>query len=119
MLPEHLIERILYEADLNIDTRLALKMKPRRMNTDMLEFLIIFRSGQIYNSNKQTLHSIVYPGYHVIRRPITLDYWGEGISIFNAAQSEYSLDITSPDGVNVVFPGNVNLVYIVQKLKVA
>ena len=109
-LPIHLIERILYQSNLDIDTRLALKMKPRRINRLFYNFLLTNRTGYTYNAETQTLHVIEKDtGAHIVRRPIILDYAGEDFAIFNSYENEYMVDISEPNGDNCMYPCNVIL----------
>lgn len=115
-LSQDVIERIFQFARLDIDTRLALKVRPRRMNTKHMEYLLSYRTGYIYKASTKSLHAMLYPGYHIIRRPINLDYWGELFSIFNEDGEMYWLEVTSPDGRNIMCPHHSDPVVILSSL---
>lgn len=81
-----------------------------------MEYLLYFRSGYIYSFETNTLHTLIYPGMHLIRRPVKLDYWGEYISIFNAEEESYWFEVTSPDGRNVMWPHYTDPIYVLSSL---
>ena len=112
MVPDHLKEKILRMAHLDIDTRLALKVKPYRIGTRYCEYLFSTRRMFVYNEETQSLHCFMNPGYHVVRRPLKLNYWGENISIFNEDNETFWLEITAPDGRNVMLPDHNETLYL-------
>jgi hypothetical protein len=112
MVPEQIKEKILHMAHLDIDTRLALKLRPLRMNTKYREYLISTRRMFVYNESSQSLHTFMSPGYHVIRRPLKLDYWGEDVSIFNENNDTFWYEVTDPEGRHVMLPDHTETLYI-------
>ncbi len=112
MVPSHVTEKILNMAHLDIDTRLALKMKPVKIDTRCLEHLFGFRKMFVYNEESQSLHSFLHPGYHLVRRPIHLDYCDQNISVFNDNNDTFWFEVTAPDGRNVMLPDHSETVYI-------
>jgi hypothetical protein len=103
------ISKVLYLADLSIDTRRELGLGPRRLPTwrsAHIGWLLKSRGdGLFYDQESRALHNFVIPGTHIVRRPIELSLCDDGLTIFNLRQEEYSLEIYGPTGDYVFSPG--------------
>ena len=105
-LPIELIRRIVEESEPSIDTQLAFKIRPKKLNEGRvwrMWYLLNSHNGLIYNLETETLHNFRMPGFHIVRTPVSLviddDLW-----IFNAEQKTHSLEIYSPGGGVLVTP---------------
>ncbi len=116
MVPSHVTEKILNMAHLDIDTRIALKMKPAKIDNRCFERLFLFRKMFIYNEETQSLHSFLHSGYHLIRRPIHLDYCDQNISVFNDNNDTFWFEVTAPDGKYVILSNHHETVYVMTNL---
>jgi hypothetical protein len=100
-LPDHLVQDILNMADLDIDTRRALGLKPKRLDEAKawrLWYLLKSHDGVVYNMETETLHILRIPGCHIVRTPIHLSYHTAGITIFNDEEEEHVVEYTCPCG---------------------
>lgn len=100
LLPNDIIWKILYMADLPIDTRLALGMKPRRIHSDILNDLSLklqSHEGYIYNTESKSLHVFLHE-FHIIMRPIEMSFRTDVYTVFNEDEEYFSIEIVYPDG---------------------
>lgn len=107
-LPEELVRKILNMADLSIDTRRVFGLGPKRLapwRVAHIDWLLARHDGIFYNKETKSLHNFRIHGTHMIRRPIDLSLYDDGLSIFNMRQEEYGLEIYAPDGGYVFLPG--------------
>lgn len=105
-LPTELIRWIIEHSDLSIDTQLAFKIKPKKLDEARawrLWYLLKSHDGLVYNLETETLHNFRMPGFHTVRRPVSLvvvdDLW-----IFNQEEAVHSLEIYSSGGGVLVTP---------------
>jgi hypothetical protein len=98
-----------------IDTRVALCMKPKRIHPDISNELwrkLRLRDGYIYNTTTKTLHVFLY-GCHTIMRPVVLSFHTAGNTIFNEDEEQFTLEVVYPDGQ---FHSNIiNDTFVVQR----
>ena len=107
-LPTDLIRRIVYQADLPIDTRLAFKCPPRKIHPlviSNMNNLFASHDGIVYNTDTQTLFNFRIPGWMTIRRPISLRYSEMNGWIFNTEEASHSLELIADDGSCILRPG--------------
>jgi len=100
-LPYDLVRHIFSLADLNIDTRLAFGIRPKKLEeAKCWKFWYRLKShdGVVYNLDTKTLHNFNPIGVHTVRRPIDLDYHTAGLVIFNSAEEEYMEEKNYPCG---------------------
>lgn len=104
----NLVHRILDVADLSIDTRRELGLKPRRLwpwRIAHIGFLLRSHAGLFYNVETRALHNFRVPGSHIVRRPIEVSLTdADGLTIFNLHQHEYSLEIYAESGSFIANP---------------
>ena len=105
-LPTELIRWIIEHSDPSIDTQLAFKIRPKKLDEARgwrLWYLLKSHDGLIYNLETETLHNFRMPGFHTVRRPVSLviddDLW-----IFNLEEAIHSLEVYSPGGGVLVTP---------------
>lgn len=99
-LPNDIIWKILYMADLPIDTRIALRMKPKKLDADIgryLWFLLHRHDGFMYNIWSKSLHIFQKGGFHIIRRPVTIDFYSQ-FTLLNEEGKEHTVEVISPCG---------------------
>ena len=102
------ISKVLYAADLSIDTRRELGLGPRPLapwRSAHIGWLLKSHDGLFYDRDTQSLHNFVVPGMHIVRRPIELSLRDDGLTIFNLRQEEYSLELYGPFGDYTFTPG--------------
>lgn len=108
-LPTELIQRIIEESEPSIDVQLFFKIIPKKINEARawrLWYLLKSHDGIVYNLESKTLHNFRVPGYHIIRRPIQLDWMDAGLASFNQHGEEYNIEVNSPDGCFFSVPGD-------------
>lgn len=108
-LPSELIRKIIEESEPSIDVQLYFKIHPKKIDEARawrLWYLLHSHDGIIYNLESRTLHNFRVPGYHIIRRPIQLDWMDAGLSSFNQNGDEYTIEVNSPDGKFFSVPGD-------------
>lgn len=105
-LPTELIRWIIEHSSPTIDTQLAFKIRPKKIQEDRawrLWYLLKSHDGLVYNLETDTLHNFRMPGFHTVRRPVSLviddDLW-----IFNQEEAIHSLEVYSPGGGILVTP---------------
>ena len=105
-LPTELIRWIVEQSSPSIDTQLAFKISPKKIPEDRswrLWYLLKSHDGLVYNLETETLHNFRMPGFHTVRRPVSLvivdDLW-----IFNQEEAIHSLEVYSPGGGVLVTP---------------
>lgn len=106
-LPTDLIRRIVHESSPSIDVQLAFKILPKKLSESRiwrLWYLLNSHDGVVYNLESQSLHIFRLPGYHMIRRPIELSYYDDGLYIFNSEQNLHSCEVTCPSGAVCFMP---------------
>lgn len=104
-----LIRRIVEDSDPSIDTQLYFKIAPKRLDEAKawrLWYLLKSHDGLIYNLDSKTLHNFRIPGYHIVRRPIRLDWIDEGLTSFNQEGDSYMIEVNSAEGACVVGPSS-------------
>jgi hypothetical protein len=102
------ISKVLYAADLSIDTRRELGLGPRPLapwRSAHIGWLLKSHDGLFYYSATQSLHNFVVPGAHIIRRPVDISLVDDGLTIFNLRQDEYALEMYGPTGDYTFTPG--------------
>lgn len=112
--PRDIVQRILGYADLSIDARLALGVKPKKIKESTawrLWYLLNSHDGIIYNLETKSLHVFRIPGFHVVRRPVELDRMSNWITVVNESEAPHDVEITRPDGSYVVTPGQTDAFY--------
>jgi len=100
-LPTELIRKIIEWSEPTIDVQLCFKIKPNKINEAKawrLWYLLKSHDGLIYNLETKSLHNFHIPGFHVIRRPIELNYHTAGLWVFNDTEDEHMTEIISPSG---------------------
>jgi hypothetical protein len=100
-LPVHIVDKVLDYANLDIDTKRALKILPKRLDEAKcwrLWYLLKSHDGIMYNIETKSLHIFRFPGYHIVKRPIDLDYHTAGLWVFNDSEEDYMTEITCPCG---------------------
>jgi hypothetical protein len=102
------ISKVLYVADLSIDTRRELGLGPKRLpswRSAHIGWLLQSHDGLFYDRATQSLHNFVVPGAHIIRRPVDISLVDDGLTIFNLRQDEYALEMYGPMGDYTFTPG--------------
>lgn len=101
-----MIRWIIEHSSPSIDTQLYFKISPKKLEEEKywrLWYLLKSHDGIIYNLETETLHNFRMPGFHTVRRPVSLvvddDLW-----IFNQEEAIHSLEIYSPNGGILVTP---------------
>ena len=100
-LPTELIRKIIEWSQPSIDVQLCFKIPPKKINEAKawkLWWLLKSHDGIIYNIETMTLHNFRVAGFHMIRRPIELNYHTAGLWIFNDKEEEHTLEMISPCG---------------------
>lgn len=100
-LPTELIQQIIEWSEPSIDTQLFFKIKPKKLDEEKswrLWYLLKSHDGIIYNLETKSLHNFHIPGFHIIRRPIELNYHTAGLWVFNDTEDEYTVEVISPKG---------------------
>ena len=106
-LPIELVKKIIEKSEPSIDTQICFKIKPKKLDDARiwrLWYLLKSHDGIIYNLETQSLHNFRFAGWHIVKRPITLDWLDDGLWSFNMECNEYSIEVNGPDGSCVVYP---------------
>ena len=101
-LPTELIRKIIEWSEPSIDVQLCFKIPPKKIKEAKawrLWWMLKSHDGLIYNLESKSLHNFHIPGYHIIRRPIELNYHTAGLWIFNDTEEEHMFEVTSPCGI--------------------
>jgi len=99
-LPDDIIWKILDMADLSIDARVYLGMKPKKIPLDISNDLwmrLTLHDGYVYNTSSKTLHTFVL-GLHIIRRPVILSFRTAGFAFLDPEEDYYTAEINHPNG---------------------
>lgn len=100
-LPPELIMKIVHESSPSIDVQLAFKIPPKKIEEDRawrLWYLLKSHDGVIYNLETKSLHILRLIGFHMVRRPIELDQYDDGLWIFNSQNNPHSCEVSCPSG---------------------
>jgi len=100
-LPQELIRKIIEWSEPSIDVQLCFKIPPKKIDEAKawrLWYLLKSHDGLIYNLETKSLHNFHIPGFHIIRRPIELNYYSAGLWVFNNTEDEHTTEIISPSG---------------------
>lgn len=106
-LPTELVRRIIEQSQPSIDTQICFKIKPKKLSEARiwrLWYLLKSHDGIVYNLETETLHNFRYPGFHVVKRPIKLDWLDDGLWSFNAEGHEYIVEMYCSNGACVGAP---------------
>lgn len=101
-LPTELIRKIIEWSEPSIDVQLCFKIPPKKINEAKawrLWYLLKSHDGIIYNLETKSLHNFYIPGFHIIRRPIELNYHSAGLWVFNDTEDEHMTEVILPSGV--------------------
>ena len=101
-LPTELIRKIIEWSEPSIDVQLCFKIPPKKVDERKawrLWYLLKSHDGFIYNLETKSLHNFYIPGYHIIRRPIELNYHTAGLWVFNDTEDEHMVEVISPTGI--------------------
>ena len=106
-LPTEIIRKIVEQADLSIDARIAFKLKPKKIPESHAWKLwyLLNHDGIFYNIDTQTMHNMRVPGVHIIRRPVDVAWLDDDLAVFNLNQNEHTLEITTSGGTYLCNPG--------------
>ena len=108
-LPTDLIRKIIEMSEPSIDTQLAFKIRPKKLDEARvwrLWYLLKSHDGLVYNLESQSLHVFRIPGFHIVRRPYHLNRIDQWMTIFNEEEREHTLEITSSDGTYLSCPSH-------------
>ena len=100
-LPQELIRKIIEWSEPTIDVQLCFKIPPKKIDERKawrLWYLLKSHDGLVYNLESKSLHNFHIPGFHIIRRPIELNYHTAGLWVFNDTEDEHMTEIISPSG---------------------
>jgi hypothetical protein len=100
-LPVEIIRKIIEWSEPSIDVQLCFKIPPKKISETKawrLWYLLKSHDGLIYNLESKTLHNFYIPGCHIIRRPIEMNYYNDGLWVFNDTEDEHMVEIVSPSG---------------------
>ena len=109
-LPIELVQKIIEWSSPTIDTQLAFKIKPKKLDEARvwrLWYLLESHDGIIYNLETESLHILRIPGAYAVRRPIQLDWVHGGMWCFNADQTEHTLEMATASGGFIMCPSNL------------
>jgi hypothetical protein len=101
-LPQELIRKIIEWSEPSIDVQLCFKIPPKKIDEAKawrLWYLLKSHDGLVYNLESKSLHNFHVPGYHIIRRPIELNYYSAGLWVFNDTEDEHVTEVISPCGI--------------------
>lgn len=108
-LPTELVRWIVEHSSPSIDTQLAFKIRPKKLEEERswrLWYLLKSHDGLVYNLETQSLHIFRIPGTHIVRRPIKLDWIDLQMTSFNEAGLEHMLEVTTSSGTFVGVPNS-------------
>jgi hypothetical protein len=100
-LPIELVRRIIEESEPTIDTKLAFKIGPKKLDDDRcwrLWYLLNSHDGLVYNLDTETLHNFRVKGHHIIQRPIKLDWIDDRLTSFNQSGHMHMSEVITPNG---------------------
>jgi hypothetical protein len=100
-LPTELIRKIIERSEPSIDVQLCFKISPKKIDEAKswrLWYLLKSHDGLVYNLETKTLHNFYIPGFHIIRRPIEMNYHTAGLWVFNDTEDEHLVEVISPSG---------------------
>jgi hypothetical protein len=100
-LPTELIIKIVEMSSPSIDVRLAFGFLPKKLDEAKswrLWYFLKSHDGIVYNLESRSLHIFRIPGYHIIRRPIELNYHTAGLLVFNDTEDEHTIESIRTDG---------------------
>jgi hypothetical protein len=100
-LPTELIRKIIEESEPSIDVQLCFKIKPKKIpeaRAWRLWYLLTSHDRIVYNLETKSLHNFRLPGAHIIRRPIELTYYDDGLWMFNETEDEHTMEIITHQG---------------------
>jgi hypothetical protein len=100
MVPPVVAEHILYQTD--IDTRMALKMPPRKLDTSQWDLLVSRHDGLVYIRECSALFNFRLQDGYSIMRPVNLDINEDELMIFNLYEHPYTYEFYSDTGYFVV-----------------
>ena len=106
ILPTELIRKIIEWSEPSIDVQLCFKIPPKKIDERKawrLWYLLKSHDGLVYNLETKSLHNFYIPGYHIIRRPIGLNYYTAGLWVFNDTEDEHVTEVISPSGTFTSF----------------
>lgn len=108
-LPTDLIRKIIEVSEPSIDTQLAFKISPKKLDearTWRLWYLLKSHDGLVYNLETNSLHIFRIPGHHIVRRPIELNFIDKWMTCFNEDARDHMVEISCPDGKYIVEPNH-------------
>lgn len=108
-LPTELVRWIIEHSSPSIDTQLAFKISPKKIEEARawrLWYLLKSHDGIIYNLETESLHIFRVPGTHIVRRPIKLDWVDLQMTSFNGEGLEHMLEVTTAQGAFVGIPNS-------------
>jgi len=108
-LPTELVRWIIEHSSPSIDTQLAFKIRPKKIKEEKawrLWYLLKSHDGIIYNLETESLHIFRVPGTHIVRRPVTLDWFQDHMWCFNESGLEHTVELTAETGAFVSVPSN-------------
>jgi hypothetical protein len=100
-LPVEIIRKIIERSEPSIDVQLCFKIPPKKIDEAKawrLWYLLKSHDGIVYNLETKSLHNFHIPGFHIIRRPIELNYHNAGLWVFNDTEDEHVAEVISPIG---------------------
>jgi hypothetical protein len=106
-LPTELVRKIIEQADLSIDTKICFKITPKKLDEARawrLWYLLKSHDGIIYNLETETLHNFRVHNWHMVKRPIKLDWLDDGLWSFNQDENEHILEIYTSGGDCICWP---------------
>jgi hypothetical protein len=109
-LPTELIRWIIEQSSPAIDTQLAFKIKPKKIDDARawrLWYLLKSHDGIIYNLETESLHNFRIPGAYAVRRPIKLDWVDDGMWCFNLDGKEHTLEVATASDGFIIVPSNL------------
>ena len=108
-LPMDLVRWIIEHSSPSIDTQLAFKISPKKLDEARawrLWYLLKSHDGIVYNLETKSLHIFRIPGTHIVRRPIKLDWMDLQMASFNGEGREHMLEVTTAKGSFVGVPNS-------------
>ena len=109
-LPTELIRWIIEHSDPSIDTQLAFKIRPKKLDEARawrLWYLLKSHDGLVYNLETESLHILRIPGAYAVRRPIKLDNLDAGMWCFNLGGHEHWIELATASGGFISVPSNL------------
>lgn len=109
-LPYDMVREILKYVD-DIDVKISFKIPPKRISDSRiwkLDYLLNSHDGIIYNLESSSLHFFNINRYHIIYRPIELNFYSEGIWYFNLDEDMYNVEHYGSNGEYISLPGQTD-----------